>query len=90
VWLIFLCNLAVFHCLALLLAQLLALLLAQLLAQAITVNYVVDKNPTETIKFRFTEPNKNINFQKNNFTKPTKFNFFLHLKLTICVFKMIT
>jgi hypothetical protein len=35
--LIFLYNKAVFHCLA--------LLLAQLLAQAIIANYVVDKNP---------------------------------------------
>jgi hypothetical protein len=39
-----------------LLAQLLALLLAQLLAQAI--HFVVDENPADIIKFKFTELNK--------------------------------
>jgi hypothetical protein len=40
----------------------LALLFAQLLAQAKIVNYVVDKNSTDRMKFRFTELKKNINF----------------------------
>jgi hypothetical protein len=66
------------------------MLLAQLLAQAIIVNYVVDKNPKDTLKFRITDMNKKLNTKKKskNFTEPTKFNF-LHLKLTISVLKSI-
>jgi hypothetical protein len=37
-------------------------LIALLLAQAKIVNYVADKNPIDTIKFRFTELNKKIYF----------------------------
>jgi hypothetical protein len=54
------------------------LLLAKLLAQAKIVNYEVDKNPTEIIKFRLTELNKKLTFRKK-FKRLLNFYFYFFI-----------